>query len=100
MTDPAYLYETLARYAFNDCLKAQDPWGIAKQEKYNVFIAEERLQEARKVLEKVFVGLLLRPNQKKNQELLLKLEDKINSCQSQNDFVNIISEACKICELV
>ncbi len=100
MTDPAYIYETLARYAFNDCLKADDPWGIAKQEKYNVFINEDRLQEAIKVLEKVFVGLLLRTNQKEQVELLLKLEMKISICKTQNDFIQLIGEAYKICELV
>jgi hypothetical protein len=100
MTDPAYIYETLARYAFNDCLKADDPWGIAKQEKYNVFINEDRLQEAIKVLEKVFVGLLLRTKQKEQVELLVKLEMKIPICKTQNDFIQLMDKAFKICDLV
>lgn len=97
MNDPAYLYEQLARHAFNDCLKASDPWGIAKQETYAVFMNENRIEEARKVLNKVFVGLLLRES--KNTEKLLALESKIPKCGSQTEFLDLISKAFSICDL-
>jgi hypothetical protein len=100
MKDPAFVFEALARFAFNDCLKAQDPWGIAKQEKYSVFTDKNRISEAKMVLGKVFVGVLLRNNSLEAEHKLLKLEERKNDCNNQSDFSQIIHDAHRILELI
>lgn len=100
MIDPAYLYEQLARYAFNNCSKAKDPWGIAKQEYYSVFVEAHRLNEAKLILGKVFVGLLLKQNSTEDTQKFLVLEDKIHHCKNQTDFLKLINKAFTISELI
>jgi len=92
-TDPAMRYESLYRFAFDNCRKQEDPWEEATQSNYSIFL-EKDLSKAKISLSRILHKLIF-DNYKSNHKVgkkLLSIEKKIVDIKSQNDAISIIDE--------
>ena len=78
------IYENVARFAFNDCNKYGDPWGIAAQEKHQAFCSIDRINEAHQIMSRIYVGLILR--MKSEEKILHEFEKNNFKCKNQKEF--------------
>lgn len=95
--DISFVYEKLARFAFR-CQRLGDPWKIATQDKHVAFCDVNRNEEAKQMLQRVIIALILSAKTQPDIDKLLLLEKEINNCQTQQDFNRIIMDAYKITE--
>jgi len=90
-------YEGLARYAFDNCYKAGDPFGIAKQEIFSNFIPTPN-EEGKQALSKVLTQLVVKHSTEKFNDEFLELERKVWQAETQREIINIIDRAIQVVE--
>lgn len=93
--DPAFRFEDLARYAFDNCPKYGDPWGYAAQEVYNNFIPTIELK-GKRILSTVLNKLIFDNRNNKICDDLKNVENSIWSANSQSDAINIIDKTIEL----
>ena len=89
--DPAFRFEDLARYAFDNCPKYGDPWGYAAQEVYINFVPNIE-QKGQRILSTILNKLIYDNRNNRTCEELKKVENLIWSANSQSDAIAIISK--------
>jgi hypothetical protein len=93
--DAAFLYEGLARAAFDNCSKAQDPWGYAKQEVYDNFVGEISLR-GKRALSAIIAKVIIDKSKHENEiERLTNLDDNIWELENQEDVLDWLYELKK-----
>lgn len=93
--DPAFLYEGLARAAFDNCSKRGDPYKYAAQEVYGNFVDEIKLR-GRRALAAVIAKVII--DHKSNQQalkVLIKLDDEIWELKTQDEVIDWLEELRK-----
>ncbi|MGS2741055.1 hypothetical protein [Sinomicrobium sp. M5D2P17] len=98
-TDPGFRYEGLARAAFNNCKKYNDPFKIAAQEIYGDFVPVPNL-DGKKALSKVLVKIIIDYPETKYQDDLLQLEENIWVSKTQDDIIAIIDSTIDILGII
>jgi len=94
-TDPAFRFEDLARFAFDNCPKYGDPWGYAAQAVYNNFIPNVELK-GKRILSTILNKLIYDNRYNNICSELLKIENSIWSANSQSDAINIINKTIEL----
>jgi hypothetical protein len=89
-SDPAFRYESLARFAFGNCYKYGDPWKCAKQEFYINFIPPNIV--GKRGLSRALCKLIFDYRDKTSLEELKKLEDSIWIAKTQDEIIDIIDK--------
>lgn len=89
--DPAFRYEALARFAFDNCSKYGDPWHYAAQEVYANFIPVIELK-GRRILSAILNKLIFDNKNSKTCNDLIDIENSIWTATSQQDAIKIIDK--------
>ncbi len=97
--DPGFRFESLARIAFDNCLKSRDPWGYASQDVYNNFVSSFNLK-GKRILATILTKLIYDFKDKSICNKLIIIEDSIWSASTQRDVVNIIESTIKVLESI
>src|SRR5260221_13787924 len=87
--DPAFRYEGLARFTFDNCSKYGDPWHYAAQEVYANFIPKIELK-GRRILSAILTKLVFDNKDTKICKGLIEIENSIWTAVSQQDAIKII----------
>jgi len=93
--NPAMRFEGLARAAFNDCGKWNDPFGYAAQDRYVNFVPSPNLI-GKRALSTIFIKLIIDNTQSPFIERLKELEDLIWATETQSEIIKIIDEGITI----
>lgn len=96
--DPAMRYESLYRFAFDNCQKQEDPWGESTQSNYGIFLDENDYTEAKISLSRILHKLMF-DNYKDNEKIseeLLKIEKELLSLNNQDSAISIIDRTIKL----
>jgi len=97
--DPAMKYEGLARAAFNNCDKFDDPWGYAAQERFGDFIEEPITVKGKRTLSTIIIKLII-DNQNTDKVIeFKKLEELVWTATTQEDIIEIVDRAIQIFKL-
>lgn len=94
-TDPAFRFEDLARFAFDNCSKYGDPWGYAAQEVYSNFIPNIELK-GKRILSTILNKLIYDNRNNQVCEKLKQVENSIWNANSQNDAIDIINRTIEL----
>jgi hypothetical protein len=93
--EPAFRFEDLARAAFNNCKKQEDPFGIAAQEVYNSLAPKPTLR-GKRALSKVLIKKIIDYPVNEQLDDLISLENDIWNIKNQNDVNKIIEDTIQI----
>jgi|JI7StandDraft_1071085.scaffolds.fasta_scaffold95004_3 hypothetical protein len=95
-SDPAFRYEDLARFAFDNCNKYGDPWRYASQEVYTNFISGIDLKGQR--ILSTILSILIYNNRGNSKicEKLIQIENSIWTATTQLDAIKIIDDTISI----
>jgi uncharacterized protein YpuA (DUF1002 family) len=95
--DPAFRFEDLARFTFDNCLKYKDPWGYAAQEVYINFTDKIDLK-AKRILSTILNKLVYDYKDKNVSNRLKEIEESIWTITKQTDAIKIIDDTIKALE--
>lgn len=95
--DPAFRYEDLARFAFDNCLKYGDPWNYAAQEVYANFMKNIDLK-GKRILSTILNKLIFDNRNKAIYKDLIKIEEVIWTINLQEDAIAVIDKTINILE--
>lgn len=93
--DPAFRYEGLARFAFENCSKYGDPWHYAAQEVYANFVPAIELKGQR-VLSTILNKLIFDNRNSNFFKDLIDIENLVWTATSQQDAIKIIDKTIKV----
>lgn len=93
--DPAFRYEDLARFAFDNCTKYGDPWHYAAQEVYTQFTGEIDLK-GKKILATILNKLIFDYKDNPICQDLLTIEETIWEAKTQEDVIKIINKTIAV----
>lgn len=96
--DAGIEFEKLARAAFNNCNKGQDPWGYTSQDRFAIFI-QEPIIVGQRMLSTIFIAAIMNPKYKEHISALKKLENEVWKSTTQEQFITIIDSANELLEL-
>ncbi|MCF8227364.1 MAG: hypothetical protein K9J24_00325 [Bacteroidales bacterium] len=96
--DPAMRYEGLARAAFDNCDKYDDPWKYAAQEKYNQFVKEVSIG-GKRMLSTILLKIIFDYLNHSEVDKLIALEKSIWDATEQDQIIEIIDSASEILEM-
>jgi len=93
--DPAFRFEDLARFTFDNCKKYGDPWNYSAQEVYINFMQPIGLQGHR-ILSTILNKLIYDNRGNENCQKLIEVEESIWSITTQNEAISIINKTISI----
>ncbi len=96
--DPAFRYEDLARFTFDNCGKFGDPWHYAAQEVYSNFTSGIEIKGRR--IFSTILNKLIYDNRHKEDicQKLIQIEDSIWYASTQQDAIKVVNETILIFE--
>lgn len=94
-TDPGMRYEGLARAAFDNCIKAGDPWGYAAQETFNNFVPSPILA-GKRALSTILIKIIIDSQFHPLSGQLIQLEERVWKANDQTEIIDIIDKAISI----
>jgi hypothetical protein len=88
--DPAMRYEGLARFAFDNCARNEDPWGYSRQDIFGGFVPVPTIN-GKRALSAILNKLIWDKRQYDElKDQLLKLEETIWEAKTQEEIIRII----------
>lgn len=93
--DPAFRFEHLARFAFDNCLKYGDPLHYAAQEVYANFVPNIELK-GKRILSTIITKLIFDNKNNNNCKDLIEIENSVWTATSQHDAIQIIDRTIAV----
>lgn len=93
--DPAFRYEALARFAFDNCYKYGDPWKYAAQEVFGNFTPLVELK-GKRILSTILQKLIYDNKDLDISKDLMEIENSVWEITSQKDAIEIIDKTLEI----
>jgi hypothetical protein len=87
-------YEGLARFAFDNCGKYDDPWGYCAQERYNSFVPTPSFT-GKRALTTVIIKLIINNPDNEHTDKLKELEESVWQAETQESIIEIIPKKMK-----